>query len=702
MTSKKLISNLENFKNEKEAMVMNSNIGNNFRKGFRKEEIIMKNEKIIMENNNRNNGTRMEENNMTNKEYLNKAQLDAVKNTEGFVRVIAGAGSGKTRALTCRYAGLVKDLGISPKNILCITFTNKAAKEMQDRIEKTVGNSDLRFICTFHKFCIQLLREEYKRVKLPSDFVVLDEDDSERIIRKIINNNKFETISVSGAKELLRKWKNLVTDNGRTYLNILLEQNTTEIYNSYINSNNEDIKLFAGYMYEQKKCQGLDFDDLLKLTVYILTTYEDVRQKWQKKFKYIMVDEFQDVNDSQYEICKILSGFHKNLFVVGDPDQNIYSWRGANVKYINNFDKDFPECKTILMNENYRSDGNIIKVSNSLINKNKNRIEKNLIPVKEDGDSVVYYKAKSPEEQSKWISEQILELKNRGVNLNDIAVLFRTNYMSQKIEESFVANKIDYTVYKGITFYNQRAIKDALSYLKMIAKDDDMSFLRTVTNNDTEFGVEEIDLVETYARKNDCSLYEALKANIKHELISKTKSKEYVDMIEKHRGTYHEKTVSQVLSEILDESGYGEKVWRDAGINTIESLNVLIQSITDIERTKDGKLDLDEYLKNIEIYTEVEPRGKDSGVKIMTIHTAKGLEFPYVFVCSMNEGDFPTRRIMTEEEMEEERRLAYVAFTRAEKGLYLSSSGGFDFCDCEKEPSRFISDVDKGLLKNIG
>ena len=573
---------------------------------------------------------------------------------------------------------------------------------MQDRIKKTVGNSDLRFICTFHKFCIQLLREEHKKVKLSSDFVVLDEDDSERIIRKIINNNKFETISVSGAKELIRKWKSLVTDNGRTYLNILLEQNTTEIYNSYINSNNEDIKLFAGYMYEQKKCHGLDFEDILKLTVCILTTYEDVRKKWQKKFKYIMVDEFQDVNASQYELCKILSGYHKNLFVVGDPDQNIYSWRGANVKYINNFDKDFPECKTILMNENYRSDGNIIKVSNSLINKNKKSIEKNLIPVKEDGDSVVYYKAKSPEEQSKWISEQILELKNRGVNLNDIAVLFRTNYMSQKIEESFVANKIDYTVYKGITFYNQRAIKDALSYLKMIAKDDDMSFLRTVTNNDTEFGVEEIDLVETYARKNDCSLYEALKANIKHELISKTKSKEYVDMIEKHRGTYHEKTVSQVLSEILNESGCGEKVWRDAGINTIESLNVLIQSITDIERTKDGKLDLDEYLKNIEIYTEVEPRGKDSGVKIMTIHTAKGLEFPYVFVCSMNEGDFPTRRIMTEEGMEEERRLAYVAFTRAQKGLYLSSSGGFDFCDCEKEPSRFISDVDKGLLKNIG
>ena len=338
------INKNEIYTSEKKSGFMKNNRGNNFRQGFRKEEIIMKNENFKKENNKRTNDKRGK---VVAEKYLNKSQFDAVKNTDGYVRVIAGAGTGKTRTLTSRYLYITKEKGIPPENILCITFTNKAAKEMQNRIEKIVGKRDLKYVCTFHKLCIQILKEECHRIGYPSDFVILDEEDSDGIINKILKDNNIKNMTVKEAKESLKRFKEFKNDDGRTYINILLENEEKELHELYVKAGDNFMKLLAGYMYEQKKCFGLGFEDLLKLTIYTLKTYEDVRLKWQKKFRYIMVDEFQDVNDSQYEICKILSGYHKNLFVVGDPDQTIYSWRGAKVEYINNFDKDFPECMTI-------------------------------------------------------------------------------------------------------------------------------------------------------------------------------------------------------------------------------------------------------------------------------------------------------------------------------------------------------------------
>lgn len=484
-------------------------------------------------------------------------------------------------------------------------------------------------------------------------------------------------------------------DDGRTYINILLEREEKELRELYMNDGNNYMKLLSGYLYEQKRCFGLDFEDLLKLTIYILKTYEDVRLKWQKKFKYIMIDEFQDVNDSQYELCKILSQYYKNLFVVGDPDQTIYSWRGANVKYINDFDKDFPECMTIMMNKNYRSSGNIIKVANSLISKNKNRIEKSLIPVQDEGNTVVYIRTENAEEQAKSISQQILLLKNLGMKLTDIAVLYRANYLSHKIEESFVANGIDYSIYNETSFYNRKEIKDALSYLRMLTQGDDMSFLRTINTPNRAFGDEKIRILEEYANHNGCTLYEALKYNIDNEDISTPKVIKYIDIIEKFRKSYHKKTVSEVIDKLLREVGYEDMVRKNCGNEVADNLLELIYSVVEHEKSIGRRVDLTEYLENINLYTDIQEK-KNDGVKMMTIHSAKGLEFPYVFVCSMNEGDFPN--IKTSEDEEEERRLAYVACTRAQKGLYLTSSESINFFGMKKEPSRFISDIDEKLL----
>lgn len=686
------INKNEIYTSEKKSGFMKNNRGNNFRQGFRKEEIIMKNENFKKENNKRTNDKRGK---VVAEKYLNKSQFDAVKNTDGYVRVIAGAGTGKTRTLTSRYLYITKKKGISPENILCITFTNKAAKEMQNRIEKIVGKRDLKYVCTFHKLCIQILKEECHRIGYPSDFVILDEEDSDGIINKILKDNNIKNMTVKDAKESLKRFKEFKNDDGRTYINILLENEEKELHELYVKAGDNFMKLLAGYMYEQKKCFGLGFEDLLKLTIYTLKTYEDVRLKWQKKFRYIMVDEFQDVNDSQYEICKILSGYHKNLFVVGDPDQTIYSWRGAKVEYINNFDKDFPECMTIMMNKNYRSSGNIMNVANSLISKNKNRIEKSLIPVQNEGNRVVYIRAENAEEQAQAISQQILLLKSTGVKLTDIAVLYRANYLSHKIEESFIANKISYSIYNGISFYERKEIKDALSYLRMITKRDDMSFLRTINTPNRDFGDEKIRILEEYANNNGCTLYEALKYNIDNEDISNPNVIKYIEIIEKFRRTYHKKTVSELIDKLLHATGYEDMVKKSCGDDAADNLLQLIYSVVEYENSIGKKLDLNEYLENINLYTDIQEQ-KNNGVKMMTIHSAKGLEFPYVFVCSMNEGDFPN--IKTSENEEEERRLAYVACTRAQKGLYLSSSEEVNFFGMKKEPSRFISDIDKDLL----
>ncbi len=632
-------------------------------------------------------------------DYLNEEQQMAVKTTEGYVRVIAGAGSGKTRALTHRYMYLVECLGISTANILCVTFTNKAANEMKKRIRGLIGDKDLALICTFHSFCTQVLHLDITKINFPTNFMILDSEDQSDILKKVYEDRgiKFNELTHKNAKDYIRDSKHLART--AEYINLFVNTNDSELYNKYMSAKSVHDKVFYGYIYEQKKCFGLDFDDLIILTLHIFTTFEDVLFKWQNKLQYIMVDEFQDVNLKQYALCSMLSKVHKNLFIVGDPDQNIYSWRGANVSFILNFDKNFEDVITIMMNKNYRSSPEIINVSNSLISKNKYRIEKKLESIKSNGPITIYNHAKTTYDEAQWISQQILTLINSGAKKSDIAILYRAHHVTRPIEESFMRNKINYTILSGISFYNRKEIKDVLCYLRMIVYGDDFSFLRTVNVPKRNIGKKRIEILSAYAKTNSCSLYEALKACLHLDLFRSSNAGEYIYLIEKFKKNYKEKNVTDVLNLILDESGYDEMLKTQGEDERLENLAELKNSIYDYEISSGEEIGVEDYLSKIALYTNLDKDDNKDTVKMMTIHTAKGLEFPFVFVCALNEGIFPSKRIDTLPKLEEERRLAYVAFTRAEKALFLSEAEGYNYDSSFRYPSRFIFNIDKEILK---
>lgn len=639
---------------------------------------------------------------------LNEEQKLAVETTEGYVRVIAGAGSGKTRALTHRFAYLVDTLGISTSNILCVTFTNKAANEMKKRVRKLIGDNDLGLICTFHGFCVQVLRDDISKINFPNNFLILDSDDTETILKNVYktHNIKSTDMTINDAKDYIHGCKTIIPERVEEYHNLFTQTNDEALFKKYMESQILKDKIFYGYLYEQRKNFGLDFDDLIQLTLYIFENNNNVLEKWQNKLEYIMVDEFQDVSGSQFRLCWLISRKHKNLFIVGDPDQTIYTWRGAKVEYFINFEvfinanagQTYQSVKTIMMTKNYRSASNIIDASNSLIKKNRVRIEKDLIPIKQENAKTSYFHAKTVAEEADWISKQILSLKKMGKNFNDIAILYRAHFVSRSVEESFMRNEIPYVIYSGIGFYNRKEIKDVLCYLRMLTNADDLSFLRTVNEPRRNVGEKRINLLKEYAKKNNCTLYVALKQSLEEKLFVESKAKKYVDLIEKYTKIYKEKNITDLLKELLDESGYEEMLKTQGEEERLNNLAELKQSISDYENSAGEDFGLEDYLSKIALYTSSDKEDTKDCVKMMTIHTAKGLEFPYVFVCSLNEGIFPSKKQDTIDKLEEERRLAYVAFTRAENALFLSESEGYNYDYSFRYPSRFIFNVEKEML----
>lgn len=627
---------------------------------------------------------------------LNKEQLEAVTTTEGYVRVIAGAGSGKTRALTHRYAYLVNDLGISTANILCVTFTNKAANEMKKRIREMIGDNDTGFICTFHGFCVQLLREDIHVINYPESFMILDTEDVETILKSV-----YETIGIKSKDytfDMARDAVALFKNQGR-HIPYFKALDNEKLRLDYENAKKIQDKIALGYIYEQKKCYGLDFDDLISVALYILENYENKRRKWQERMMYVMVDEFQDVSRPQYKLADILSEYHKNLFVVGDPDQTIYSWRGADINYILGFDSAHEDTKTIILNQNYRSTPDILDASNSLIRNNKNRIEKDLVAVKERKTPVLYFHGKTTVQEAQWITGQIKNLVESGVLYDSITILYRSHHVSRSLEEAFIREKIPYVLFSGIEFYKRKEIKDILSYLRMLVFADDLSFKRVVNEPKRNFGKKRMELVQEYALVHNCSLYQALLENLDEPLIEKTQVFEFVSLIERYKKKYENMRLSDLLAAVLNESGY-EKMLRQMGEQErLDNLSELKQSVYEFEKNAGEECRLEEYLQNIALFSNADKEEKQNSVKMMTIHTAKGLEFPFVFVCGLNEGIFPTKHVDTEEKMEEERRLAYVAYTRAEKALFLTDAEGVNFDESFRYPSRFIFNTDKQYLK---
>lgn len=445
----------------------------------------------------------------------------------------------------------------------------------------------------------------------------------------------------------------------------------------------------------------MDFDDLIYFSLYILGISWDICDKWQRRLQYIMVDEFQDVDDAEYALVKRLSAHHKNLFIVGDPDQTIYTWRGANVSNILDFDKVFPCVKNIMLTTNYRSSPQIVAASNSLISKNRYRMDKELTAVRPTGAIAVFNHTGSEKDEAIFIAEEISKHIEKGVPPHNIAVLYRAHYLSREIEEQLIKKDIRYRVYGGVGFYERMEIKDVLSYLRMICVGDDLSFARVINTPRRGISKTRLGQLREYAEERGISLYTALCRCVEEgsPIVARTKASKFIELINTLREGFEERSISALLEETLALSGYEQMLRNDGDSDRLDNLAELKQSVARYEREEGELMSLYDYLSHVSLMTTGDDPDSTEAVRLMTIHAAKGLEFPVVFVCGLSEGVFPTRKTDTRDKMEEERRLAYVAMTRAESVLYLTDSEGMGLDSNMKYPSRFIFDIEPELLQ---
>lgn len=628
---------------------------------------------------------------------LNAEQLEAVTTTEGFVRVVAGAGSGKTRALARRFAYLVCELGVTPGSILCVTFTNKSAGEMRQRIRALTGDSDTGHICTFHSFCVTVLQEDSHAVSYPKSFLVLDNSDIDAMLARIYEERglTLRHMTYSDARDMIEIRKGI--EDPEYYLD-MIDMDLDTLRKKYMDAVSTRDIIFYGYLYEEKKCFGLDYNDLIFFTLYIFEQNHEIRRKWQERLQYIMVDEFQDIDKPQYRLMRALCGYHKNLFIVGDPDQTIYTWRGASVKFLLDFDKEFPGTRTIMMMRNYRSTPEILATANCLIDKNRNRMRKELAPTLPSGAPVTWLHCESPEAEAAAIAGRIAELHENGIPYRDIAILYRAHYVTRSIEEVFLRLKLPYVIYSGVQFFARAEVKDALSYLRLLAYRDDLSFLRVANVPRRNLGRRRMEFLREYAVKNSCTLYDALCRCLDDELFKGTKARRLVALVEELSAGCEGRSIAELLSEILNRSGYEEYLRTEGSQERLDNLAELKQSVRDYEETGGEECTLTHYLAHVALFTNSDAdTGKDA-VKLMTVHAAKGLEFPHVFLCCLNEGILPSQKTDSPEGMEEERRLAFVALTRAQKSLTLSDCEGRAHNGAPRYPSRFLLEIEKDLL----
>ena len=618
---------------------------------------------------------------------LNEKQLEAVKNSEGPLLVLAGAGSGKTRVLTTRVAYLINECGIAPFNILAITFTNKAAKEMKDRIYNMLGSIayDIQ-ISTFHSLGVLFVRENYDLLGYSKNFTIIDSDDSLTIIKKIIKdlgydpkyyNPKMIRNMISSAKnELLSP-----TDYER-FANTEEARVAYEVYLKYQN------KLMAS--------NSLDFDDLLMKPIELLRRNPEVLKTYQERFQYILIDEYQDTNEAQYILSKMLAAKHKNICVVGDNDQSIYSFRGSNYKNILNFERDYKDAKVIMLEENYRSTKNILNVANSVIKNNKERKDKNLWTNNPDGDKVVYHTALNEKDEASYVINEIKKLVSNGEELSNMAVLYRTNAQSRTVEEAFLSNNIPYKVVGSFYFYNRKEIKDLISYLRIIYNhNDDVSLLRVINVPKRGIGTKTIENLTFEANLYNKSIYDT---------ITSGKELEFKNIIEDIASNMANLSLTELIDYILDKTGIKKELESENSVDSEIRLENLeeFKSITKNFEEAYGLASLEDFLAEISLVADIEEhKDNPNTVTLMTIHSAKGLEFDYVFVVGLEEGIFPHNNSIFEGNIEEERRLCYVAITRASKKLWLINTNERMLYGerNRNNPSRFIKEIDPEYLE---
>lgn len=623
-----------------------------------------------------------------NLSILNKEQQEAVKTTEGPLLVLAGAGSGKTRVLTTRIAYLVEEKHISPRNILAITFTNKAAKEMRERIVNMLGPIayDMQ-ICTFHSLGLSIIRENVNQVGLQNNFTILDSDDSLTIIKKIAKdmgldpkeyNPKAIRNKISGAKNAL-----LTPSEYEHYAMTEFEEKVVSIYEKY------QLKL--------KTNNSVDFDDLLMMPIALLKNYPSILQGYQEKYQYILVDEYQDTNEAQYLLTKMISAKYKNICVVGDADQSIYSWRGANYHNILNFEKDYKNSKTILLEENYRSTKTILEAANDVIKNNKQRKDKSLWTENEDGLKIKYNRTENEKEEASYVVIQIEKLIEEGINKDNIAILYRTNAQSRTMEEAMLKANIPYKVVGSFYFYNRKEIKDLVSYLKLIYNSsDDVSLTRIINVPKRGIGLKTIENLNIEASRQQKSIY---------DIIDSGKELVFKNIIEELKKISETSSLTELIDQILEKSGMKADMINEDTIEAEVRLENLeeFKSITKAFEEKNGFVSLEDFLSEISLVSDIEEhKGNTNVVTLMTIHSAKGLEFDYVFLIGVEEGIFPhNNSLMDQQQIEEERRLCYVAITRARKNLWITNARKRMLfgMDSYNSPSRFLDEIRQELLE---
>ena len=623
---------------------------------------------------------------------LNDKQKEAVIDDSKHLRIIAGAGSGKTRVLTMRIAYLIEQKHINPKNVLAITFTNKAANEMKNRISEMLGEAgDGAFISTIHSLCVRILKEEIGVFGYPKNFTIVDADDQKTILKeayKEFNIDK-KDLSYGSALDYIANCK---------YEELSYEKAMDQAYGE--KKLVDKANVYKYYDERLKSLYALDFDDLILFTVRLFKLHKDILKKWSSKFIYIHVDEFQDIDKTQYELIKLLSSTHDNVYVVGDPDQTIYTWRGADVNIIVNFDKDFKNTKTIILNQNYRSTNNILEGANSLIKYNKSRVPKDLFSENGDGDKIVHKTLPDETSEAYYIVSCIQSLLKQGYEYNDIAILYRSNYLSREVEKVFIENRIPYVIYGGIRFYERMEVKDILSYLRLIVTGDDLAFQRVINQPKRGIGQKSIDTIFSLAKENNISMYEV----VKQGLFAKNQSvlESFVDMVERWKSSLDGKPLEEVLTDVFEQSGYRSMLEKENETERIENVKSLIDDIKDYQETYPGST-LADYLSMISLYTDKANTDGSASVSLMTIHASKGLEFKVVFVVGLSEGIFPSERTMLEQKgVEEERRLAYVAYTRAKEKLTLTDTSSFSYVvNSAKTTSRFVNEVDEKYIEHL-
>lgn len=615
---------------------------------------------------------------------LNDEQIEAVKHNEGPCLVLAGAGSGKTKVLTNRIAYLIEN-GVRDYNILAITFTNKAAKEMRDRVYNLVGDV-ASFIGTFHSLGLRIIRENCGYLNLPSNFSIIDSDDVLTVIKKILKDMNLDTkqYSPSYIRNRISFIKNQMLSDMELdkFFNTPIDKIVVDVYYKY----NERLNASA----------AVDFDDLLLMPVRLFEHNKEILEHYQERYKYILIDEYQDTNPVQYKLSKLLASKYKNIFVVGDMNQSIYAFRQADYHNIVNFEKDYANAKTIKLEHNYRSTNNILNAANDVISHNKERKDLRLYSDKGDGPKITYLRSYDEKHEISLVIDEINKLYLDGYEPKDVAILYRTNAQSRAIEEVFASKGIPYKIYGSYYFYNRKEIKDLISYLKLIYNDKDEISLRRIINVPKRgIGDSAIKDIELRANLNQCSMYDALES--KKEL-------EFKDIIESIKKSSENLSLTELIDEVLDKSGMKKELEDSHLIEDETRLENLMEfkSITASYEERTGSVNLGDFLEEISLVSDQANHTEDGNVvTLMTLHSAKGLEFPVVFMVGMEEGIFPHNMSIMEDNIEEERRLCYVGITRAKEKLYLTNAKRRMLYgkDQMNVPSRFIAEIKDDLLE---